>query len=56
MQLSARSVRSMNGESQIISAKDIYDAVCSGKSAMVVSKPQAEECGRKGEGSLEINT
>ncbi|XP_005722879.1 cohesin subunit SA-1 isoform X4 [Pundamilia nyererei] len=35
MQLSARSVRSMNGESQIISAKDIYDAVCSGKSAMV---------------------
>ncbi|XP_076732055.1 cohesin subunit SA-1 isoform X3 [Maylandia zebra] len=35
MQLSARSVRSMNEESQIISAKDIYDAVCSGKSAMV---------------------
>ncbi|XP_006809016.1 cohesin subunit SA-1 isoform X2 [Neolamprologus brichardi] len=52
MQLSARSVRSMNEERQIISAKDIYDAVCSGKSAMVTvvdewldSYKQSQEAG-----------
>lgn len=37
-----------------ISAEDIYDAVRSGKSAMVVSKASAEE--QREEGGVEINT
>lgn len=45
----------MNEGSQGISAEDIYDAVRSGKSAMVVSRPSAEEHGGKEEGGVEIN-
>lgn len=53
-QASPRPVTRENEGNRGISAKDIYDAVRSGKSAMVVSKPSAEE--QKGEGVIEINT
>lgn len=40
---------------QGISAEDIYNAICSGKSAMVVSKTLTEGHGRKGGGGLGRN-
>lgn len=52
---SPRPVTRVNGGNQGISAEDIYDAVRSGKSAMVVSKPSTEKRGRKGVGGVEIN-
>lgn len=51
-QASPRPVKDVNKGNQGISAEDIYDAVRSGKSAMVVSK----EDERRGEGGVEINT
>lgn len=45
---SSRPVTRVNEGNQGISAEDIYEAVRSGKSAMVVSKPSSEGHGRKG--------
>ncbi|KAG7224825.1 hypothetical protein INR49_013539 [Caranx melampygus] len=49
-QVSPRSVRRVDERNQAISAEDIYDAVRSGRSAMVVSIASAENMEGRGNG------